>query len=296
MRTGVSKSEAIQRRYLENKKVYLKPVVRGGGMIKDPDHVAYFQIEGGNNWFQLPLGDRGEFIDPFDSEDERLFFEKELDVDLSVHKSKDNFWNTFFVKVVKDYKLMHQGAEFDLSKPLDMLRYKVLKLNHSIAPSWDTRTNRAEYRFALVDEDYEEAKGVSESNKLIEAYTYFGGIKNSPVKMRDFLGMYLMEKKQTKAVPETAEKEWLQKEIQSIIETDIDVVLKMIADEDAPIKLFILKGIRSGAIVKESRNTYKIVGEDVAMNYEEIVGYLKQAEEVKADVYLKIAARNEIGK
>jgi hypothetical protein len=98
-----TKAEALQKGYLQNKKVYLKPVIRGGKMITAPEHVAYFQYEGAANWFQLPKNSLGVLINPFVDEEEKGFFEKTLDLDLNVHKKKDNFWHTFFVKVIKDY-------------------------------------------------------------------------------------------------------------------------------------------------------------------------------------------------
>lgn len=294
---AISKEEAFKKGYLQNKKVYLKPVVRGGKMISSPTHVAYFQYEGANNWFQLPKSMKtGALANPFTNMEEQEFFEKELDLDLNIHKKKDNFWHTFFVKVVKDYNLMHEGYIFDLSEPMENLKWRVTKLQEMVAPSWDERLDRGEYRFALVDEGYEEAKEQSDTNRTIEAYTYLGSIQNSVREMKDFLGVYYLEKKEMKFVPEDADKDWLKKEIKKIIETEIDTSLKIINDPALKIKHFILKAMRSGAINKEARNKYNIPGEGVSYTYEELVDYLTRAEEIKADVYLKIEAQNKMHK
>jgi len=292
----ISKEEAFKKGYLQNKKVFLKPVVRGGKMITSPEHVAYFQYEGAGNWFQLPKNKLGALVNPFNSEEEKKFFEEELDVDLNVNKKKDNFWHTFFVKVIKDYNLMHEGYVFNLSDPLDNIRYRVTKLQPHVAPDWEKRTSRPEYRFALVEEGYEEEREQTDTNKTIEAFTYLGSIQNSSKAMKDFLGVYYMEKHKMEHVPEDAEKDWLRKEIRKIIENEIDLALKIMNDPSAKIKNFILQGIRAGSIIKSARNKYDIPGEGVSYTYDELVSYLTNAEEIKADIYLKIAAQIKVSK
>jgi translation initiation factor 6 (eIF-6) len=294
---AITREEAFRKNYLQKKKVYLRPVVRGGKMVSSSNHIAYFQMEGAKNWFQLPVIEQtGVLANPFTSDEEKEFFDKLLDTDLSIHRKKDNFWHTFFVKVIKDYNLMHDGYAFDLSDPLDNLKYRVTKLQPFVAPSWDQRLSRGEYRFALVDEGYQQEKEETTTNKTIEAYTYFGSIQNSLSQMKDFLGVYYLEKKEMKFVPEDADKEWLKKEIKKVIEHELDLALKIINDPYSKIKNTILKAMVSGAIVKSARNKYDIPGEGVSYTYDELVQYLSKAEEVKADVYLKILAQNELTK
>jgi len=292
----ISKEEAFRKGYLQNKKVFLKPVVRGGKMISSPTHVAYFQYEGAGNWFQLPKNPLGVLVNPFNSDDEKTFFEEALDIDLNVNKKKDNFWHTFFVKVIKDYNLMHEGYIFNLADPLDNLRYRVTKLQSFVAPNWESRTARGEYRFALVDEGYAEEKEQTDTNKTIEAYTYLGSIQNSTKAMKDFMGVYYMEKNEMKQVPDDADKDWLKKEVKKVIDEEVDLALKIINDPEAKIKNFILQGIRAGAIIKSARNKYDIPGEGVSYTYNELIAYLTGAEEIKADIYLKIAAQIKVSK
>lgn len=292
----ISKEEAFRKGFLQNKKVYLRPVIRGGKMISSPNHVAYFQYEGAGNWFQLPKNSLGVLVNPFNSDEEKTFFEQELDIDLNVNKKKDNFWHTFFVKVIKDYNLMHDGYIFNLSDPLDNLRWRVTKLQPFVAPDWENRTARGEYRFALVDEGYAEEKEQTNTNKTIEAYTYLGSIQNSAKAMKDFMGVYYMEKNEMKQVPEDADKDWLKKEVKKVIDDELDLALKIIHDPEAKIKNFILQGIKAGAIIKSARNKYDIPGEGVSYTYSELISYLTGAEEIKADIYLKIAAQIKVSK
>jgi len=293
---AINKEEAFNKGYLRNKKVFLKPVIRGGKMIKSADHVAYFQYEGANNWFQLARTSRNALVDPFVNDEEKRFFESELDLDLNIHKKKDNFWTTFFVKVVKDWNLMHVGYEFDLSDPMDVLRFKVMQHEPTVAPNWDKKFARGEYRFALVEEDYEEKVATDATQKLISAYTFLGTIKNSATKMKEFLGVYLMETKSTKQVPNDASKEWLAKELKKVIDADLNIMLKLMDDKESSIKHLILKGIKVGAIIKEGRNQYNVPGEGVSYMLDELVVYLKNAEKTKSDLYLKLIAQIRLDK
>lgn len=292
MTETITLEEAFKKGFLEEKIIKLKPIPRGGRMIKSPEHIAYFQTEGAANWFQLPEdGKKGGLVNPFTSEEEKKFFEDYLDVNLSVHRKKDNFWHTFFVKVKKDYNLMHSGYEFDLSDPWDNLRYRVTKLQSFVAPSWDKRFSRGDYRFALVDEDFEEAQEVAKTDRTTTAFMKYGEMRNSVPKMKETLGVYFLEKHEMKQVPEDADKEWLQKELYKIVQDETDLFLQILSDDKAKIKHLIVNGMSVGAIVKEARNKYLLPGENVSYTYEELVEYLAGAEKLKEDVYLKIVAQ-----
>lgn len=290
--------DAFKEGYLEKKRVYLKPVIRGGKMVTKPEHVAYFQYEGASNWFALPLDERtNTLVNPFVSEEEQQYFEKRLDTDLGIYKKKpDNFWHSFFVKVTKDFALMSDGYVFNLADPLDNLRYRVTKLQPFVAPSWEERFDKAEYRFALVDEGYEDEVESDSANSKIEAYTFLGSIQNSATKMRDFLGIYLMQINSDKMAPVDADKKWLKTELKKIIEEDIKIVLSLINDPNWEIKKLIFDGILSDAVIKEGRNKYKLPGEGVSNTYPELIAYLKKAEEVKSDVFLKLKAQVKMNK
>ena len=74
----VSREEALEKGYLEDKIVYLKPSPRQGKMIKDPIHVGYFMYEGASVNFVLPKDARGELVNVFSSKEEQAYFEAEI--------------------------------------------------------------------------------------------------------------------------------------------------------------------------------------------------------------------------
>ena len=291
-KTIATREYGIEKGYLQNKIVRLKPIPRGNRMITDPSHSGYFMWEGASKQFCLMTNSYGVLINPFSSEAEEKFFSEILDLDLNTYKKKDNFWHTFYVKITKDHTLMSQGISFDLSEPMDNIRYRVLKQQKEVAPSWDDRFNRIEYKFALVDEDYEEVVQNQELDMMEEIFTYWGEIKSSVKKLRDFLTIYWMTKKTTKEVPLDSTKEFLTSEVKKIIDSDKTTMYEIIKDKNLPIKLFIARGMRAGAIVKEGIGTYYTVGsEEQKYSLSEFIDHVKFLKDSTDPIYLKIEAQ-----
>lgn len=293
----MTREEAIKKGYLSRKKVYLKPVPRKGKMVNDPAHSAYFMYEGAFVSFVLPTERKRKIlVNPFKSTEEKEFFEKELDIDLNPYKKENNFWSTFRVKFQKDPTSMHTGVELDLSDPVDNLRWRVLNFCPEVAPSWDERLSRPTYRFALVDESYEENKASQDMDEIEEMFSFYGEIKNSLLKMRNFLDVYFMETRQLKEAPLDADKSFLQKEIKNAMDEDKKSFLRVIQDEDYEMKLFIVKCIRAGAIEKKGVNRYDVVGDVAGYKLPQLVNYLKKLKETTDDVYLRLEAQTRPSK
>jgi hypothetical protein len=287
----ITREIALQKGYLKNEKVKIVPVIRKGRMINDPAHVGYFMFDGASVSMCLPQDERGVLANPFASEEEKKFFEVELDLDLNVHKKKENFWKDFYVKVTKDAAFMQFGIELDLSDPMDMLRYKVVKLQNIVAPSLDQSGERPEYKFALVSSDYEDRSAFDEMTSQQKIWTYWGSIKDSTRKMKDFLTLYLMTKKQDKEVPDDATIEFLSSEINKAIDKDKELILSIIDDENAPLKLFVAKAVKIGAIQKLGVNAYTFPGAEVRYTLAEMVEEIKHLKNYTDDQYLKIEAQ-----
>lgn len=290
---NISTEEAIKKNYLSNKKVFLKPVTRRGNkMITDPSHIGYFMWEGAKKSYCLPMDEHGILVNPFESEEEKEFFESLLDTDLNPRKRDNKFWNTFYVVISKTAEFMSKGKVFDLSDPLDNIRYRVLKLQRrEVAPNWDARFERPTYKFALVEEDYEEKEDNLELERMEAIFTFWGTIKSSTKKMKEFLGAYFMHKKINKEVGNDATEKFLVSEIQKIIKSDGEIVHKLINDENLPIKYFILNAVKIGAIKKLGVGTYIIVGEEKEYNLEEIISHIKFLKESTDPIYLKMEAQ-----
>lgn len=288
----MTKEEAIAKGYLENRIVYLKPSPRKGKMVTEVNHIAYFMYEGASINFVLPYeNNRKVLVNPFKDSEERKFFEQELAVDLNPYKTQENFWFKFRVTFTKSPISMNEGLKLDLSDPLDNLRYRVVKCNDIVAPSWEQRTDKPSYKFALVDEHYEEEKASSDLKIYEEMFTFYGSIKNSTKKMKDFLNVYILETKQLKDIPEEADSKFLQREIKNVMDTDKNGFLRVAHDKDYDIKLFINKAVKAGAIDKHGVNSFSIPGIGTKWGLLEMVNYLKVLKKNTDDTYLRIEAQ-----
>jgi hypothetical protein len=292
----VTREEALKKGYLEDKKVYLKPAPRQGKMIKKPDHVGYFMYEGAKVKWTLPRDERGQLINVFINKEEQRFFEEELDIDLNPYKKDDNFWHSFTVEFSKNPVTMYEGKSFNLADPMDNLRVRVLKALPEVAPTWEERTDKPSYRFALVEQNYEETKAATEAKKSEEAWKYFGSIQNNKLKMADFISVYYNQKRSPKSIPSDATKEWLLAELSKILRDDIDTFLVIKNDEDFEIKAFITKAIKIGAISKEGVNKFKIASDNTTWSYTEIIQLMKNEQEESGDLYMKIKAQLNLKK
>jgi len=289
------REEALEKGYLQNKKVRLKPIPRrNNAMISDSSHKGYFMWEDAQKTFVLPMHKQtGILISPFNSEDELKCFSQLLDLDLNPYKKNDNYWHSpeSEVSIKKTPEFMQKGMEFNLADPIDALRYRVVKIQDEVADSWDKRFEKPYYKFALVDQDFEETENNQEMEMMSEIYIFFGSIKDSPKKMREFLGIYLLHKKSNKEIDDNSSKEFLRNEIQKVIKNDHQTVYSLVKDEDTPIKYFIYKAVKAGVIKKKGVSTYVIQGEDKDHSFKELIEHIKFLKETTDPLYMKIEAQ-----
>ena len=287
--TKVTRQEGLKKGYLQNKKQILKPVIRSYPMIGDnPKHVLYFMQDGATKFYVLPKNGYNEFAKIFKDEEEMRWFSDIIGRNLNPNTREDNFWETFTVKVTKDVKLMTVGVEFDLSDPMDNLRSRILKLYDEFTEGWENRYNKPKSKFVFVDEDYEEAFNNKEMTLMEEIFTYWGEIRSSSAKMKDFLITYNIVKKDTKQVPENASKEFLTNEIKKIFDTDREGAHKIIKDKDSDMKFFISRAVRCGAIERKGVTGFIIPGDDKQYNLLELIKHLNVLKEITDHTYLKI--------
>lgn len=282
---------SLKNKYLKNTKVILKPTPRSGGIIKDKDHKMFFMMEEAISEWKLPLSRKnGQLVNPFESKEEQEFFEKEIGTDLSIYKKENNFWWDFKVQVVKTPKLLDEGMVFDLSDPIQALKVKVLRLQSDIAPSWELRKKRPQYRWVLVDNNQTIIESSSKADIIAEAYANYNKIKNSESKMREMLEVYGATKGLTSIVPKDVKKEFLKTELFNIIQKNPEGYVEIINDKYFDMKLLVNAGVRCGAIERFG-NKYTLPGGDpispMNPNYESTVKELVAWSDGKNDNYEK---------
>ena len=302
----MTREEAMKKGYLEDTTIYLRALPKGGNKAVKGDirNLALFQFTGAITRFELMQDRRGVLKDVFKTDEEREFFEKTLKLNLNVHDVKGAWKDpqqskSLMVTVPKDEKLMKEGFPLNLADPWDNLRYRILLSNERIVcPAWDKRFEIPTYKFVFVREDYEESEQMAEVSKLEAVYIYFGSIKEKPVKLKNFLEVYLAHKRKPIEVPADADSKYLLTEVKKIIDEDKDTFFELIPENnpDYDYQLMIIKGVKCGAIQKEGVNRYIISGETVKYTYIELIGRLKALEENQDDVYFKIQEQIKLAK
>lgn len=261
-------------------------------------HDAEGQFSGARFGVDLPLDMKkgGQLFNPFSSEEERRFFEKELSMDegtLSIHKPKgSSFWvgpNRFCVYVDKT------GIILDLSNPMDMLKYKVLKANsNKVAPTWKDRLKPG-MKYVLIEEGEQIEEQLNASTLRRKADKFLGSIASSRKKMRDLLRLYNSKFGIGRTVPEGRQVDFYEAEIDKLI-TEPKSLVNLISIIDDPyyeMKLFIEDALAVGAIVKPSKNTYSITGTDEEFTQVDLIEYLNPKGK-NQNVYLKIKEQIKI--
>jgi hypothetical protein len=255
-------------------------------MISDKAHVGYFMYEGASQSWTLPKSSKGELVKVFKDAEEQKFFEQALNVNLNIY-DPNNYFKRFTVKFVKNPMSMHTGVEFDLSDPLDNLRVRILRVCEDVGEGLQDKSKPG-IRFVLIDPAQEEVKADNEMSLMEEAWTFWGTIKNSIPKMREFLEVYLISTRQMKEIPSDATKEFLTKEISTIIKDNKVKMLDLIKNPDYELLVLITNSIRVGAIEKQGVNKYHILGETTTWSLLELVNYLRGARDMQDDIYYKL--------
>lgn len=295
----MTREEAIKKGFLENKKIILKPSPRKGKMVKDNDkgHIAYFRMDGTSTFFSLPRNKRGDLIKIFNTDEEREYFESTLGLDLNESKP-ENYFEKFFVKVSKDDVLMLKGEEYDLSDPMDNLRAKILKVQPSIAPSWEDRLESNKYHWALVDESELQKEAEDEFDSQQALWMHIGSISNDIPKLRTNLIVYLSTIGSRIKIPIDVKKRELMIEINKLAadKKGREQFLDISNDTLFKVKAFVLQCLDAGGITKEGNNVYMFTGDDITYTFNDIAKKLYELKEEQDDIYFRLSEQVEKNK
>jgi hypothetical protein len=282
-------SRAKKTDVLINKKIKLVPVIREGGM-NPKGHDGEFMYTGTVMRFVVPFNlKKGRLEFPL-NETEREVLEAELDQDLNPYKKENNFWRSYEIIIRKDESLMFDGMVLDLSDPIDFVKYKVLLVQPEVAPSWEERYDKGEYRFALIDINEVVNEDAANIDKKSKAYVYLDNIKHSHQKMSDVLRAFGRKQSASTTL------EFMKTEIDKLInnKTTLNKLIDLIDDPDHDMKIFINEAVDCGAILVNN-GRYTIPGGDFINSTDPtLYGTVAKLNELKAitdEVFMKIHAQ-----
>lgn len=150
--TTVDKEDGELINCLRNERIVARFIPREKTGITDKRHPFYGGLaDGAVITFVVPLLRNGSFKNPL-TRDEKDYLEYALGLDnnaLSVHNTKDNYWENYQVRLSKEDYIL------DLSTPKGYIDYKVLLANTDyVAPSIEELNNndKETYRYVLVSD------------------------------------------------------------------------------------------------------------------------------------------------
>jgi len=250
---------------LRKQKFKVIPITRKGGWVPE-FHDSAFMNEGSKMGIVVPVLPGNILVDPLRYEDgekwskaDRAALTAELGRenpdDFNVHSTK-NYWRGNTVDIDR------RGMFLDCSKIEDFVKYLILISDSDrVAPGWGYRFEKGTYKFAVVGEGQEIEENVTRTEDMKQAYMLFGKMDSSVDKMKDFLFVYYLHKKEAKRPPRDAGVDWLKAEIQKILDVDLSLFLEISSDEKYDTKLLIIKSVDAGALSRE-RHQYFIPGDE----------------------------------
>ena len=289
--------EGLEKGYLENRKVFIKPIVGNQPLlVNQKNHQMQFMGEGCKWGYMLGINERGELLNPFNSEEERKYFEKIWGRSLNHRDFNDNYWTSSHsaVYIEKSQELMAGRKYYDLSNPEDNLKYRVLKsCKNDFAigrEDYDTNPYR---KFILVDEDNDVQESSTKLKDYTDVYIEIGKIRSSKTEMIKFLTLYYAMKRTGKVVPEDNKIEWYESEVMNCVEKDFETCKRVIDDKDRDIKTLISSGLLKGAVERVGVASFRLPGMAESYTMDNFIKVLIQMKEETDPLYMKLIAQTE---
>lgn len=243
---------------LRNERIIVRHLPKSTGMWgNNPKHVlSGGMAEGAVRTFVVPRLSSGMFVNVL-TDAEKAFLEEIMGLEynaLSVYKKTDNFWDDSNENGINKVRLTKQDNYFNLSDPEDYIRYKILLANKDyIAPSLQAvqDTPKATYQFVIISEGEETKVAKSNMSTTMMCYKEFGKVENDIDILRT-----IVETIDGRPTAQTVKLEFLQTKVNSLIQADSKIFLKVITDPMLSTKVLIKKSIEAGLISNRGNYLY----------------------------------------
>ena len=243
---------------LRNERIIVRHVPKLTGMWgNNPKHIlAGGMAEGAVRTFVVPRLSSGMFVNVL-TDKEKSFLEEVMGLEynaLSVYKKVDNFWDDSNENGINKVRLTKQDNYLNLADPEDYIRYKILLANKDyIAPSLQALQDapKATYQFVIISEGEETKVAKSNMSTTMLCYKEFGKVEDDIDILR-----VIVETIDGRPTSQTAKLEFLQTKVNSLIQSDSKIFLKVITDPMLSTKVLIKKAIEAGLISNRGNYLY----------------------------------------
>ena len=249
---------------LRNERIIVRHVPKDNG-ITNPKHVlSGGMAETAVRVFTVPRLSSGLYVNPL-TDSEKAFLEEVMGLEynaLSIYKKVDNYWDNYQVRLTKS------DTYLNLANPDDYIKYKILLANKNfIADSIQTLQDKpkATYQFVIISEGEESRNASSNMSNTMKCYREFGKIENDIDTLRT-----IIETIDGRPTSPTDKLEFLHGKINTLIQADSKLFLRVITDPMLSTKVLIKRGVEGGLISKRGNFYYlKSDGSPLCGNNEE---------------------------
>lgn len=255
------KSTAATVNCLRNERVIIRHIPKESGMVTNPKHILFGGMaENAVRTFVVPRLSSGMFVNIL-TDSEKAFLEEVMGLEynaLSIYKKVDNFWDDSNENGISRVRLTKQDNYLNLADPEDYIRYKILLANKDyIAPSLQALQDspKATYQFVIISEGDETKSAKDNMSATMKCYKEFGKIENDINTLR-----VIVETIDGRPTAPTVKLEFLQGRINTLIQADSKIFLKVITDPMLSTKVLIKRAIEAGLI--SNRGSYLYLRKD----------------------------------
>src|SRR5574344_572557 len=242
---------------LRNERITVRHIDKQRGLVTNPKHVLYGGMaENAIRTYVVPRLSSGMYVNVL-TDNEKAYLEDIMGLEsnaLSVYKKQDNFWDDSNENGISRVRLTKQDNYFNLADPEDYIRYKILLANKDfIAPSMQALEDmpKATYQFVIISEGEETKLAKDNMSTTMRCYKEFGKIENDIDTLR-----VIIESIDGRPTSPSAKLEFLQTKVNSLIQADSKIFLRVITDPLLNTKVLIKRGIESGLISNRGNYLY----------------------------------------
>ena len=251
------KSTAATVNCLRNERVIIRHIPKESGMVTNPKHILFGGMaENAVRTFVVPRLSSGMFVNIL-TDSEKAFLEEVMGLEynaLSIYKKVDNFWDDSNENGISRVRLTKQDNYLNLADPEDYIRYKILLANKDyIAPSLQALqvSLKATYQFVIISEGDETKSAKDNMSATMKCYKEFGKIENDINTLR-----VIVETIDGRPTAPTVKLEFLQGRINTLIQADSKIFLRVITDPMLSTKVLIKRAIEAGLISNRGNYLY----------------------------------------